>query len=328
MSILVLMMTSLCLGGGEEPGARKQATARALKGHTQAVGVVTFSPDGRTVASGDVGGSVKLWSVDTGKEIRTLPGDGRRMVGCLAFSPDGSLLTSAGQSPVRVWEIATGKLVRSLNGKNTAVTCLCWTPDGKQLAAAYLLDDKVLVWDIATARLEATLEFHSDAVLSICFDPEGQVLATGGADKAIILCEKRTWKVLRVLKPQGTSVVSLAFTAKGKTLASRQDNTVRFWDVATGREVASIQVGPETGLASRAMAITGDGKILATGSAEGTISLWDLASGKRIRDLEGHTQWVPSVAFSPEGKLLASGSHDKTVRLWEVTGLPEAKPHK
>jgi WD40 repeat protein/serine/threonine protein kinase len=119
------------------------------------------------------------------------------------------------------------------------------------------------------------------------------------------------------LESQNDAVIAVAFTPNGLTLASAsRDQTIQFWDVTEGRALRTLQSSAES-IAFNPQ----DGKMLASGISDNTIQLWDANSGQVLNTLQGHTDRVPSVAFSPDGKTLASASWDKTVKLWDVAGV-------
>jgi len=112
-------------------------------------------------------------------------------------------------------------------------------------------------------------------------------------------------------------IESAAFSADATSLAAAtyDDNNVRLWEVAKGKEQAVLK-----GHAARVLSVAfgPDGKMLATGDENGSIKLWDLVNVKELVTLKGHTGGVSSLAFRADGKMLASGSADKTIKLWEV----------
>jgi WD40 repeat protein len=122
-------------------------------------------------------------------------------------------------------------------------------------------------------------------------------------------------------------VSSVAFSPDGHTLAAGYaDHIVGLWEVATGRQIATLAGHtPFTGRSSltdhpsgiQSVAFSPDGHILATGGGDYTVRLWEVATGRQIATLAGHTTGVLSVAFSPDGHTLATGGDDDTVRLWD-----------
>ena len=118
---------------------------------------------------------------------------------------------------------------------------------------------------------------------------------------------------LRTLTGHRDSVLSVAFSPDGQTLASGGLKDIRLWNLATGKELRTIWGHRDAVLS---VAFSPDGQTLASGSLDETIKLWNLATGKELRTLSGHTSLVDSVAFSPDGQTLASGSSDNTIKLW------------
>jgi RNA polymerase sigma factor (sigma-70 family) len=170
------------------------------------------------------------------------------------------------------------------------------------------------------AKERATLTGHGGMVWAVAFSPDGKTLATvsGLYDKPgeLILWDAVTGKEkARAREPKG--IRSVAFSPDGKLIATADyyDNHVRLRDPETG----TVRTVLDQGSPNNAVAFSPDGKLLAVGLLQDkSVKLWDVAGGREVRTLRGHTDWVPHVAFSPDGRLLASGGRDKTVRLWDV----------
>jgi WD40 repeat protein len=286
-----------------------------LRGHTQAVWAVAFSPDGKRLASASWDG-VKLWDAATGQSIRTLKGDSGPVNG-VNFSPDGRRVASAGRDwMVRVWDAATGKEILTLAGHTAWVNNVAFSPDGARIASASR-DGTLKLWDATTGKEIRTLKGHTDPVNGVGFSPDGHRLASASADGTVKVWDPVTGELIRTLSGHTSSVDSVAFSPDGQRLASAGfDRTVNVWDAATGEKILAL---PGSSHAIFSVAFSPDGQRLASAGWDQTVRLWDATSGRETLRLKGHTNVVFGVAFSPDGQRLASGSKDGTVKVWDVT---------
>ena len=235
---------------------------------------VAYSPDGRTLASGNANGTVSLWDADTGRVIRSLEGHSD-WVNAVAFSPDGQTLASgSGDRTVKIWDVNSGRELRSLEGHSSGVSAVAFSPDGQTLASGSW-DNTVKLWAVNSGRELRSLEGHSSYVYSVAFSPDGQTLASGSDDNTVKLWAVNSGRELRSLEGHSGSVNAVAFSPDGQTLASGSwDSTVRLWAVNSGRELRSLEGHSDW---VNAVAFSPDGRTLASGSADGQVRLWDAA---------------------------------------------------
>jgi serine/threonine protein kinase len=164
-----------------------------LPGHAEFLSCVAFSPDGKTLASSDGGGTVKLWDVATARELATYKCHGA--VSCVLFSPDGNKIATAGgtltqgtdKGEAKLWDVTTGRELKNFRGDPKYwVYSLAFSPDGKLLATGSAEPGRtpnageVKLWDVTTGDERITLSGHKYGVSSLSFSPDGKKLATGG----------------------------------------------------------------------------------------------------------------------------------------------------
>ncbi|WNF13017.1 hypothetical protein [Microcystis aeruginosa] len=286
-----------------------------LVGHNDGVWSVSFSPDGKTLATGSEDKTIKLWNVETGQEIRTLTGhnDG---VWSVSFSSDGkTLATGSEDKTIKLWNVETGEEIGTLSGHNGSVYSVSFSPDGKTLVSGSA-DNTIKLWNVETGQEIRTLTRHPSSVYSVSFSPDGKTLVSGSGDNTIKLWNVETGQEIRTLKGHDGDVNSVNFSPDGKTLVSGSgDNTIKLWNVETGQEIRTLK-GHDSSVTS--VNFSPDGKTLVSGSADNTIKLWNVETGQEIRTIKGHDSYVWSVNFSPDGKTLVSGSSEKTIKLWNV----------
>jgi len=164
------------------------AATLTLKGHTNRVVSVAFSPDGSWLASGSWDDTVKVWDAATGQETLTLKGH-TDSVESVAFSSDGTRIASVSRGTVKVWDAATGQETLTLKGAYGGVA---FSPDGSRIASAGL-GKTVKVWDAATGQETLTLKGHTGSVESVVFSPDGTRLASASRDGTVKVWDARPW---------------------------------------------------------------------------------------------------------------------------------------
>ena len=294
-----------------------------LKGHTEVVTSVAFSPDGSTLASSSNDRTVQLWDTQTGEHKSTLQENWGR-VSSVTYSPDGNILAIAYRDTVRLLDKRTGTREITVTGPWREVYSVTFSPDGTTIATGNY--GTVQLWDAHTGQHKTTFEAHRAGVPYIAYSPDGNTLATAGAegsDDRVLLWDVQTGQHRTTFKGYTDSITSVAYSPNGKTIAMGSRNGVgTLWEAHTGQHIATFQ-GHTSYIT--AVAYASDGNMIATAGRDGTVHLWDAGNSilqTRTRTpkttLVSHPDAFRSMAYSPDGNTLATGGRDGTIGLWHA----------
>jgi eukaryotic-like serine/threonine-protein kinase len=290
---------------------------------------VAFSPDGMHVATGSKHGLIRIWDLRTSK-YQELAGH-TTTVQYLEFSPDGTKLASCAfvwstkkTGEVKVWNLSDGSESVSIPAVNTFLGQVRFFPDGSRIAIASW-GHKVLLYDL---RDQSMREFvgHASPVKSVAVSPDGQTLASGDWKGNIKLWDVASGENQLVKFPtpaHRADVVSLEFNQSGNSLVSSSwDSTAILWDVATGAKKQSFAIDERSRPFSggnntmHAVKFVLKDSMLATGSEDGSVRIWDIESKKMQVASRGHQGSVNGLAVSPTRGTIASVGADGKLRLW------------
>jgi RNA polymerase sigma factor (sigma-70 family) len=242
----------------------------------------------------------------------------------VAFSPDGkTLAVGCVDHSVQLRDLATGRSLRTFRGHDGEVSCVRFTPDGKLLLTR-AHDRTLRVWDVASGK--QLRHWDMPGGWSVAISPDGKSVAGFGAISPTYTIHQ--WDIatgarLREFPFEGEldGLMTLAFSPDGKRLVSGGDRALRLWDVATGKQLRLFGQGHgQTG--TDAIAFSPDGKMVAVGSHDAEVHLWDPDTGKLLRSLPAGTPRVDALAFAPTGKAgppLLAVAGDRGVRVWDAS---------
>jgi WD40 repeat protein len=331
-----------------------------VAGYNVGVGQISFSPDGKYLATANMDGVSTIWELRTFRKVLSLAAFETLPPKAIDYSPNGKLLANGGDAGiVRVWDAESGTELfsRDLGGIIHAVT---FSPDGKYLAAAsedggikvwdtgtgevvsspprqsgiygtaFLAegtyattgqDGTTRVWDPLTGQQVLLLAGPTSTVISVDGSPDGKRIVTGAYDGSLRIWDATPGREFMTIPGHAGIVWKVAYSPDGKRLASASvDGTVKVWDASSGALLLSITGGEDVADGLISVAFSPDGKLIAAGNMAGRITIWDSHSGEIVNSLNAHKAMAVELAFSPDGKRLASASWDGTAKVWDPAG--------
>jgi WD40 repeat protein/serine/threonine protein kinase len=326
---------------------------RTFTGHLGPVTSVALSADGCVALSGSIDQMGKLWEVATGHCVRTLEGHtGRVLSVCLSLDGRYALSGSADKT-LKLWEVATGRCLRTLEGHTAEVHAVCLSADGGH-ALSGSGDRTVKVWRLTGGRCLATLEGHKGAVNAVFLSTGGQYAVSGSTDQTLRLWQvprdlpapflvsrepaietahlartnykqamARAWQTLS--RGDAAGAARLLRQARAQPGYSRQPEAIAQWSSLYIRLLRkALNVGWEGDTFEghtapvTSVCLSRNGRHALSGSADGTLKLWNVPTGHCLRNFPEQTHGVTSVCVSENGSYVLSGGTDGTLALWEL----------
>jgi WD40 repeat protein/serine/threonine protein kinase/DNA-binding XRE family transcriptional regulator len=283
--------------------------------HEDTVYNIAYSPDGAYFAT-VTDAWLRLWDSADARERWAVPAAEPDLIGPIHFSPDGTRIAGIyGPNAIRIWDAATGAELQTLTSTTELRSwLLAQSADGTLLAA--VSDATAVVWDVATGRELQRLAGHTDTISGLGFSPDGKRLVTGSADTTAKVWDLASGELLMTLTGHNFAVAAL-YSPEGAYIATTvgNDEALTLWDAATGAKLYTVS-HPGGYVVS---AFSPDGSRVFTGSQDGTVKMWDVASGTELLSFGAHSSVVQDLAVHPDGVHIATSGREGNAKVWDIS---------
>jgi WD40 repeat protein len=295
----------------EPPVPRRAALLCRFHAHEKKVNAVLFSPDGNQILSCGDDCTIKVWD-QSGGLLMTMRTE--RAVECLAVSPEGSMVASAGSNVIDLWSVAAGLKIKSFHGHKLPVYTITFHPDNVQVLSAD--EDVLLVWELQKSQPVHRIACGDDFFSVAAFSPDFRFVAVSGDDRTIRCLDLKAGREWCRLAGHTQQVITLAVSQNGRYLMSGGlDGTARLWDTESRREIRHFTGYPKA-IGTVAFLKQCTAALIAGDDID--VWLWDLNSGNSLGNLSGQQAGIPTASFSNDGKRVVSGAYDGTICVWAL----------
>ena len=291
-----------------------------LRGHTDWIQSVVFSPDNQILASTSFDTTIKLWDVLSGKCLRTLQGH-HAPVMSVVFIPlpkERYLLASCSfDGTIKLWDINNGGCLKTLYGHTKEIYCISYNLKSNLLASGSV-DETIKLWKLSTGECIKTLLGHNHNVWSLAFTKDGKNLVSGSADKTIKLWDVSTGNCTKTLQGHSREVMSVQLSQDNQIIASSsRDATIRLWDIETGKNIKTF-LGGKSWVWSAIF--SPNSQHIITGGYDFNVKFWEMKTGRCLKKIQGNHKQTYAITFSSDGKLLANSYwlNNNSIKIWDV----------
>jgi len=298
-----------------------------IKGHKDSINACAFAPDNNSILSAGADKTLKLWDLDTGKELKIFKYHDDE-VNCCAFSPDGKYIVSGSQDGMlKIWNADTCEETARLEGHQDAVNSCAFSPDGTIIVSGSD-DGSVIFWDTITKQELEKIDISHRPVTCCDFSPDGNIVAAACEDGMLTLIDSESFEELSYTSAM-KSLNCCAFGPDGEIIVTGGYSGGRDYVPAIFYRTEGDELEPEEPFEYTidqeqhaeditACAFSPDGSLVVTGGEDNYLILWDAVDFEFSAKLAGHSAEITSCVFSPDGKMIASTSKDGSMKIWNT----------
>lgn len=278
-------------------------------GHTNSVGAVAWSPDGKLIASAGDDTIVRVWNATTGETLITYTGH-TAAVADLAWSPNGKYIASLGLDRLQIWSVQNGS---SISNTNLIVRAISWSPDNKYIVYGTVGDVEVLELDN-----QNTIDIQDGVINAVSWSPDGKYIAYGGNDGVVKIWNPKTNKTVRTIPgaSKGNKILSIAWSHDSKTIAIGEAHESSEEYEVDGYTASGVNLF-HYGAGGWSIAWSPNGKFIAfISTSDNSIEVNKIADGSTATTYDD--PGAASVAWSPDGTRIATAGINDTVQVWQA----------